>query len=794
MADKSRRSSAPSPALKRKLEELQQNIAALEKSVLSKKRRLARLRQQQQLRQQVSGQTPVVEPAVTRRELPPCRSLPLRQELMAGALQVWDFIFTFGQQLRLAPLELEDLVDLLRFSGRDSAPLAEVFCALLRLLLSDPRVASSLASAIPPHLNFAARVRGTNDAGCVTGDRFNGLRLMPTKLKPELVQPLTWQAVLRTVLPRLQVFQELAAHSCFGDASAPGLRDRLQALLVQGEEAARSRAVLERDGRLGFSCLPERLLEDLLSAAASLESQEMHALPLPEKLAALRLLCLSCYDTGAVKELLERNCEERVHRLVAAERTARERAQTRPRQPISGRRLELLEQLRSCQAVSLKKAKTKGKKSPSQPSPAELAEAEQQVEAIEAAGVEIIVPQVPAELFQDDSDGIPEELLDARQKAQLRHARSRAGGARKRRALSSVAVAQAEETIRLALESKEDRAIRAAVKYGRAAGLLGEAPDGGVYCTATMAAALIRQSEADLREKAAAEARELERGLAQCFMRTEPLGTDAAHRRYWVFEHSSALFVECWDLPPSAAADKVSGMVPPSRRESAWRVYRGARELWAVCDALSPADADLQGGLKALFRLKDRPPALSESGHEWLGRSVRREFGRGRNLRVAVGTIVGWLPAEGKERALWHVVHSDGDEEDLDEFEVANSLLPDAGDCNDAETPDSGVPQVVNCYTNTLRGALGIKDFHIGIPGLRSELLQLSSVLAAGLKSKGGGFLKEQKRAWEQSVRAASAVEELRESLLSLEAVVRAVQEIPDLRDEVSNSSTGRCD
>eukprot|EP00965_Chrysotila_dentata_P192973 6175472-Pleurochrysis_carterae.AAC.4 len=55
-------------------------------------------------------------------------------------------------------------------------------------------------------------------------------------------------------------------------------------------------------------------------------------------------------------------------------------------------------------------------------------------------------------------------------------------------------------------------------------------------------------------------------------------------------------------------------------------------------------------------------------GHEWLGKRVARTFGEG----IAVGTIVGWLPeneAEG-DPALFHVLHDDLDEEDLEGYEV----------------------------------------------------------------------------------------------------------------------------
>ena len=38
--------------------------------------------------------------------------------------------------------------------------------------------------------------------------------------------------------------------------------------------------------------------------------------------------------------------------------------------------------------------------------------------------------------------------------------------------------------------------------------------------------------------------------------------------------------------------------------------------------------------------------------------------------RLVVGLITKWAPASGEDAAIWHMVHDDGDEEDLDEAEM----------------------------------------------------------------------------------------------------------------------------
>jgi len=46
--------------------------------------------------------------------------------------------------------------------------------------------------------------------------------------------------------------------------------------------------------------------------------------------------------------------------------------------------------------------------------------------------------------------------------------------------------------------------------------------------------------------------------------------------------------------------------------------------------------------------------------------------------KVCSGTITSWAPAEGDDQALWHVVHADGDEEDLSENEAIAAIEDEA--------------------------------------------------------------------------------------------------------------------
>jgi hypothetical protein len=54
-----------------------------------------------------------------------------------------------------------------------------------------------------------------------------------------------------------------------------------------------------------------------------------------------------------------------------------------------------------------------------------------------------------------------------------------------------------------------------------------------------------------------------------------------------------------------------------------------------------------------------------------LGKIVKRSFGRG---IVSYGKVVGWFPAEPGQDLLYHVLHGDGDEEDLDTKETSRGI------------------------------------------------------------------------------------------------------------------------
>lgn len=135
--------------------------------------------------------------------------------------------------MSLNSIAIDPFIELLKFTGRASPALTELFCAPLKLLLADSQLAAKVSAAIPRRLNFANRsqiaapiiengddsMHVENEADFDTG--FNGIRLLPRRLRAELVDPLSWQGVLRAVLLRLEPVKQLRKAAANIPESAP---------------------------------------------------------------------------------------------------------------------------------------------------------------------------------------------------------------------------------------------------------------------------------------------------------------------------------------------------------------------------------------------------------------------------------------------------------------------------------------------------------------------------------------------------------------------------------------------
>ena len=86
-------------------------------------------------------------------------------------------------------------------------------------------------------------------------------------------------------------------------------------------------------------------------------------------------------------------------------------------------------------------------------------------------------------------------------------------------------------------------------------------------------------------------------------------------------------------------------------------------------EAAPAAKQEAEGTMEAVGKPKAADEWL-ETGHAWVGKRVRRFF----NTVVSDGTCDRWMPATSSDPALWHVVHDDGDAEDLEEHEMLPAI------------------------------------------------------------------------------------------------------------------------
>lgn len=209
-----------------------------------------------------------------------------------------------------------------------------------------------------------------------------------------------------------------------------------------------------------------------------------------------------------------------------------------------------------------------------------------------------------------------------------------------------------------------------------------------------------------------------------------------------------------------------------------------------------------------------------------------------------VGTVVGWLPPEDGDPALWHILHLDGDEEDLDEEELMQYLLPitqtsievstepvktvavvskipkktpvPSRDDEEAEFDDniemeaeteietetdnnSSVEgsHIINNYINTAPGRYQIvRSSHIGVEGLRQAITTAENIILNSLKRKltsesglnltavGEVNVREIRKQWETALRQASCPADFRSVLMELESFLHGLQAAEDRREE----------
>ena len=130
----------------------------------------------------------------------------------------------FSKTLSLTSLPWEDFIDLLKYTDKPSLALTDLYCSLLRLILSDSTILTKISTYLPKKVNYAYRHNGEfelNPTGEVDFNindlllqddydcEYNGLKLLPRKIKVDHINSICYQAILRSVILRLEPVKQL---------------------------------------------------------------------------------------------------------------------------------------------------------------------------------------------------------------------------------------------------------------------------------------------------------------------------------------------------------------------------------------------------------------------------------------------------------------------------------------------------------------------------------------------------------------------------------------------------------
>mmetsp|Transcript_30144 Transcript_30144/g.68461 ORF Transcript_30144/g.68461 Transcript_30144/m.68461 type:complete len:1247 (-) Transcript_30144:1529-5269(-) len=469
-------------------------------------------------------------------------------------------------------------------------------------------------------------------------------------------------------------------------------------------------------------------------AASMLESVELHQLKAKHKLAILKILCDACEDTQRIRTILDRNAEERHVQISNMNRTLRE-AKAKAKEASMAKKEAAFQACRKVNTAAAdaeaaraltkpkkgKKAapppKVKGKevvkgsaggKDGLDPTADQLASMIEEMVLLEKLGIDVVEDVVEDSSDDEDEDTSEDEfeydsrgnLLQKRPRRVTSTMRAKALD-RKR---SKVDKKQRQQQVEIAtdrldraLESKSERELKAAVKFAeRFCRWSNE--EGLSFCTTSLKKAYTELNEIDVQAKEDRATSQAEKAQQEYFVRTLPIGQDRHRSQYFSFVGDDRLFVQSREpllpedvtcLLPASSGPDVDPVLNrlfdsrPNRYRYKWSVFCSPNEQWLLWDALDERgerECALKAAIKARFDIEEPPVVYQTTGSEYIGRNVRRVFGK---KNPVMGLIVGWLPATDEEPALWHVQHLDGDEEDMDEEEVRQYLIVEMEDSED---------------------------------------------------------------------------------------------------------------
>ena len=301
-------------------------------------------------------------------------------------------------------------------------------------------------------------------------------------------------------------------------------------------------------------------------------------------------------------------------------------------------------------------------------------------------------------------------------------------------------------------------------------------------------------------EREAAEAvaranRQFQSKMLACQVRTEPLGMDRDFNTFWRFgfdEKKIRIFVH-------------------NVKNKTWQYYSRAKDIKLLHDSLDRRgvrERALRENLKDYLDSLKYDDAEEEEEEEedkmdveedeknsiawksqgpFMGRHVRRVF----DNEPSDAVVTGYVSEDGEDCALWHVRHLDGDEEDLEKYELDEAIAQ--YDTNDVDENASYVTYVNGKVKRDKRAdAMSSSDLQSSLQNLT---LRVGQSLVFALKERKSEWAVTSKRLkssnversnkstyidWKDAVLKSQSIAEFRSLILDLEKVVHETQESPD--------------
>lgn len=402
-------------------------------------------------------------------------------------------------------MSVDDFIQLLNYTEDTSPALVEIFCVLIRFLLRDHDITQHISNDIPSHINFASTESVSPSTSNVINDvtidviesdwLYNGLKLLPKKLKSDYVDGLRWQSLLRVILPRLPSYKNLLRAINVNYDTLQSIENK-EGLYNDGYVTFNYDNKYNITSNIKYNINEITLLKNILN---KLESNELYILTNIEKLKLLKYLCLSCYDIQLLREKLMKHIEIRNEKYLEMQQYAKD--EKKKLVNVSSELKEIAINL--CRDINKKKNKSddgdvnnksieKGKiKNKFDPTPQQLNSMIEDLLLRKSLDIDVLLETLPP--IKDDSESDDEYDDETRYRKQTRHATKKDTTSKNNK--EKLTKKEKEQMLFIRDDAVQylvdiadnngatEKQIRDAIKYALQGGHRGVLPDGNKYCS-----------------------------------------------------------------------------------------------------------------------------------------------------------------------------------------------------------------------------------------------------------------------------------------------------------------------